>query len=356
MQMAKIAAYSTFGDYVAEPTVELAERHAQLAPRYRGSKVSSPPVARTPSTWRPSWRAATGTRSANRPSGSSSVGRRPTTACTTRARHWPASPATAGTAINHRHRRRTGRRRRPARHLRAGRAGQRRRLLLRAGDRCRWRYHPAPDAARRRPQGVRRVRRAVRRRRGGDRLRPDRRLWFANAVQPAGPRPTTAKGLTSSSSPMGAVLIAPRLAEPFFKPDAGVWWRASTPATPPRRAVAGHRDHRARRSPRRSPAGALAGRELASRWPTTNVLLRCAAGPARWRPSSSASRRRRSHSRRTCRSYGVATRAVGLAGIQVSPAFVMTEDQVRQARHRDPHRARHPVVTSTPNSLPSGPA
>jgi adenosylmethionine-8-amino-7-oxononanoate aminotransferase len=37
-QMAKVAAYSTFGDYVTEPTVELAERLAQIAP-VPGSKV-----------------------------------------------------------------------------------------------------------------------------------------------------------------------------------------------------------------------------------------------------------------------------------------------------------------------------
>ena len=36
---------------------------------------------------------------------------------------------------------------------------------------------------------------------------------------------TTAKGLTSGYVPMGALFVAPRVAEPFFNPSAGVWWR-----------------------------------------------------------------------------------------------------------------------------------
>ena len=36
---------------------------------------------------------------------------------------------------------------------------------------------------------------------------------------------TTAKGLTSGYLPMGAMLVAPRVADPFFQPDGGVWWR-----------------------------------------------------------------------------------------------------------------------------------
>ena len=36
---------------------------------------------------------------------------------------------------------------------------------------------------------------------------------------------TTAKGLTSGYLPMGAVLVSPKVHEPFFLPDAGVWWR-----------------------------------------------------------------------------------------------------------------------------------
>ncbi|MGV9713412.1 aminotransferase family protein [Gordonia sp. NPDC003424] len=48
--------------------------------------------------------------------------------------------------------------------------------------------------------------------------------WFASTrfdLQPD--MMTTAKGLTSGYVPMGAVFIAPRVAEPFF--SGGVWWR-----------------------------------------------------------------------------------------------------------------------------------
>ena len=185
---------STFGDYVTEPTVELAERHAQPAP-LPGSKVfftsgGSDSVDTAAKLARRYWNEV------GKPSKRVLVGRqKASTACTTRARHWPASPVTArygdlvtDTAAV------AGRRRRPARHLRAGRAGQRRRLL-RAGDRCRWR---SPSAGRLPPTSARRhrVRRAACRRRGGDRLRPDRRPWFASTQFGLEPDlVTTAKGL-----------------------------------------------------------------------------------------------------------------------------------------------------------------
>ncbi|WP_153395373.1 aminotransferase family protein, partial [Ornithinicoccus halotolerans] len=50
--------------------------------------------------------------------------------------------------------------------------------------------------------------------------------WFASSRYGLEPDlVTTAKGLTSGYVPMGAVLVAPRVWEPFFRPDAGVWWR-----------------------------------------------------------------------------------------------------------------------------------
>ena len=50
--------------------------------------------------------------------------------------------------------------------------------------------------------------------------------WFASARFDLEPDiMTTAKGLTSGYVPMGAVFVAPRVAEPFFDPSAGVWWR-----------------------------------------------------------------------------------------------------------------------------------
>ena len=50
--------------------------------------------------------------------------------------------------------------------------------------------------------------------------------WFASTRFGLEPdMVTTAKGLTSGYLPMGAVLISPKVHEPFFQPDAGVWWR-----------------------------------------------------------------------------------------------------------------------------------
>ncbi len=50
--------------------------------------------------------------------------------------------------------------------------------------------------------------------------------WFASTKFDLEPdMVTTAKGLTSGYVPMGAVFVAPRVAEPFFDPTAGVWWR-----------------------------------------------------------------------------------------------------------------------------------
>ncbi len=50
--------------------------------------------------------------------------------------------------------------------------------------------------------------------------------WFAStrfALEPD--MVTTAKGLTSGYLPMGAVLISPKVSDPFFTAGAGVWWR-----------------------------------------------------------------------------------------------------------------------------------
>ena len=50
--------------------------------------------------------------------------------------------------------------------------------------------------------------------------------WFASTRFDLEPDiMTTAKGLTSGYVPMGAIFVAPRVAEPFFDPAAGVWWR-----------------------------------------------------------------------------------------------------------------------------------
>ena len=142
---------------------------------------------------------------------------------------------------------------------------------------------------------------------------------------------TCAKGLTSGYAPMGAVLVAPRVWEPFFGPEPGVWLRHGY-------TYSGHAA---------SAAVALANLDViereglldeASRLETT-LAERLAAGRSRGRGRGSLRDGRAGGGAladpptamalaKRLRSFGVATRAVGAGGIQVSPPFVMTDDQV----------------------------
>jgi adenosylmethionine-8-amino-7-oxononanoate aminotransferase len=157
--------------------------------------------------------------------------------------------------------------------------------------------------------------------------------WFASTKFGLEPdMVTTAKGLTSGYVPMGAVFIAPRLAEPFFDPAAGVWWRhgytygghaaAAAAAmanldiiesedlltasarleTTLHTKLAGLAEHPAVQEVR-SGFGAVAAIQL--------VDGGAALGLAK-----------------KLREHGIATRAVGAGGIQISPAFVITDEQV----------------------------
>ena len=157
--------------------------------------------------------------------------------------------------------------------------------------------------------------------------------WFASTKFGLEPDiMTTAKGLTSGYVPMGAVFVAPRVAEPFFDPAAGVWWRhgytygghaaAAAAAvanldiieredllaasarleTTLHDKLAGIADHPAVAEVR-SGTGAIAAVQL--------VDASAALGLAK-----------------DLRAQGVATRAVGAGGIQISPAFVITDEQV----------------------------
>jgi putrescine aminotransferase len=157
--------------------------------------------------------------------------------------------------------------------------------------------------------------------------------WFASGRFGLEPDMiTTAKGLTSGYLPMGAVLVSPKVSEPFFQPDAGVWWRHGY-------TYSGHAA---------AAAVALANLDIlerenlldqASRLETTLAdrlaplaehdrvaEVRCGTGALAaiqlGNPGEALALAK------TLRSHGVATRAVGAGGIQVSPAFVMTDDQV----------------------------
>ena len=157
--------------------------------------------------------------------------------------------------------------------------------------------------------------------------------WFASTKFRLEPdMVTTAKGLTSGYVPMGAVFIAPRVAEPFFEPAGGVWWRhgytygghagAAAAAmanldiieqenllaasakleTSLHTKLAVLADHPAVEEVR-SGTGAVAAVQL--------VDASAALGLAK-----------------TLRAHGIATRAVGAGGIQISPAFIITDEQL----------------------------
>ncbi|NLE79979.1 MAG: aspartate aminotransferase family protein [Rhodococcus sp.] len=157
--------------------------------------------------------------------------------------------------------------------------------------------------------------------------------WFASTrfdLQPD--MMTTAKGLTSGYVPMGAVFIAPRVAEPFF--SGGVWWRhgytygghagAAAAAlanldileredllTESKRLEASLHEHLAPLAdhPRvqevRSGLGAVAAVQLVD--------------PAEAPPFVG-----------TLRRHGISGRAAGQGALQISPSFVMTDEQVAE--------------------------
>ncbi|WP_433598027.1 aspartate aminotransferase family protein [Nocardia sp. CA-135953] len=141
---------------------------------------------------------------------------------------------------------------------------------------------------------------------------------------------TTAKGLTSGYVPMGAVFIAPHIADPFFR--GGVWWRhgytygghagaaaaalanlaiverenlladAKRLESTLHEKLAPLADH-PRVAEVRSGLGAVAAIQLAD--------------PSEGLPFV-----------KTLREHGISGRAAGQGAMQISPSFVMTDDQV----------------------------
>ncbi|QCQ90794.1 aminotransferase family protein [Rhodococcus sp. SGAir0479] len=157
--------------------------------------------------------------------------------------------------------------------------------------------------------------------------------WFASSrfdLQPD--MVCTAKGLTSGYVPMGAVFVAPRVAEPFF--GGGVWWRhgytygghagAAAAAmanldiveregllAESKRLEASLHEHLSplaahpRVAEVRSGLGAVAAVQLAD--------------PAEALPFV-----------KTLREFGISGRAAGQGAMQFSPSFVMTDEQVEE--------------------------
>ncbi|WP_067813202.1 aminotransferase family protein [Nocardia inohanensis] len=157
--------------------------------------------------------------------------------------------------------------------------------------------------------------------------------WFASSRFDLEPDlMTTAKGLTSGYVPMGAVFVAPRVAEPFY--SGGVWFRhgytygghAGAAAAAMANLDIIEREHLLDASknlesllhehfsplaahPRvaevRSGLGAVAAVQLAD--------------PAAALPMV-----------KTLRAHGISTRAAGQGALQISPTFVITEEQVAE--------------------------
>jgi putrescine aminotransferase len=157
--------------------------------------------------------------------------------------------------------------------------------------------------------------------------------WFASTRFGLAPdMVVSAKGLSSGYAPVGAVLVAPAVAEPFFRPGAGVWFRHGY-------TYSGHA---------MCAAVALANLEIIEREGLLQEAARLETTLAR---SLSPLARHEAVREVRCgtgalaavqleaaadapklvgllREEGVATRAVGAGGIQISPAFVMTDAEV----------------------------
>ncbi|ATQ27589.1 adenosylmethionine-8-amino-7-oxononanoate aminotransferase [Rhodococcus ruber Chol-4] len=142
---------------------------------------------------------------------------------------------------------------------------------------------------------------------------------------------TTAKGLTSGYVPMGAVFVSPKVAEPFFA--GGVWWRHGY-------TYGGHAG---------AAAAALANLDILER---ENLLAESARleRTLHEKLSPLAEHPRVAEVRsglgavaavqladasealqfvKTLRQHGISSRAAGQGALQISPSFVMTDEQVQ---------------------------
>ncbi|GAC68922.1 aminotransferase family protein [Gordonia soli] len=161
--------------------------------------------------------------------------------------------------------------------------------------------------------------------------------WFASSRFDLEPDiVTTAKGLTSGYVPMGAVFIAPRVAEPFFA--GGVWWRhgytygghAGAAAAAMANLDIIEREGLLAEAARLETDLAEAFAPLADLDSVAEVRTGLGAvtavqlaDPADAIPTVGR-----------LRQHGVSGRAAGQGALQISPAFVMTTDQVHELADR----------------------
>ncbi|MDQ2852559.1 MAG: aminotransferase class III-fold pyridoxal phosphate-dependent enzyme [Actinomycetota bacterium] len=159
--------------------------------------------------------------------------------------------------------------------------------------------------------------------------------WFASTRYGLEPDfVTTAKGLTSGYLPMGAVFVAPKVAAPFFEPDAGRWLRHgytySGHAAAAAVALANldiiEREGLLDEATRLQDSLAAALRPLEDHDAVSEV--RCGTGALAAvqlaDPSAAMALAKQ------LRHHGIATRAVGAGGIQISPPLIMTDEQVQE--------------------------
>ncbi|MEU7629250.1 aminotransferase class III-fold pyridoxal phosphate-dependent enzyme [Nocardia sp. NPDC049220] len=155
--------------------------------------------------------------------------------------------------------------------------------------------------------------------------------WFASSRFDLAPDlMTTAKGLTSGYLPMGAVFIAPHIAEPFFA--GGIWWRHGY-------TYGGHAG---------AAAAALANLDVIEREGLLDAALHLESS-LHEQLSVLADHPQVAEVRsglgavaaiqlvdpaeapamvKAVRAQGISSRAVGQGALQISPPFIMTDDQV----------------------------
>ncbi len=161
--------------------------------------------------------------------------------------------------------------------------------------------------------------------------------WFASTRFDLQPDiMTTAKGLTSGYVPMGAVFIAPHIAEPFFA--GGVWWRHGY-------TYGGHAG---------AAAAAMATLDIMERENLLDESARLEStlhehlapladhprvGEVRSGLGAVAAVQMADPSEalpfvKVLRKHGVSGRAAGQGAMQISPSFVMTDAQVAELAER----------------------
>ncbi|MDY6809358.1 MAG: aminotransferase class III-fold pyridoxal phosphate-dependent enzyme [Actinomycetota bacterium] len=161
--------------------------------------------------------------------------------------------------------------------------------------------------------------------------------WFASSRFDLAPdMMTTAKGLTSGYVPMGAVFIAPHLAEPFYA--GGTWWRhgytygghAGAAAAAMANLDIIEREGLLAEAARLESDLATALGPLADLDSVAEV--RTGLGAVTAVQLADAARALPMVGR--LREHGVSGRAAGQGALQISPAFVMTTDEVGELAER----------------------